>query len=603
MFTIWHMYDYGLIGNCQVSALVHRSGSVDWLCFPRPDSPPVFGRMLDREGGSFDIEGADVLRSEQRYLTNTNVLLTDVELRDGSRYRITDFFPRFDQHGRTHRPMALFRILEPLAGTPTVTVRCKPVQGWEKKPLIPSLGSNHLRFEGFEAGSDALRLLTNMSLTKLIEGQPISVTGPIYFALTWGIAIEADLVQTSRDFLDRTIDYWKRWVKHCSIPTLFQQETIRSALALKLHCYEDTGAILAALTTSLPEENGTGRNWDYRYCWLRDSYFVLSAFHQLGHFEEMEGFLKFLLGIARNHEHSRDRLRPVYALDQSLPLPEYEHDLWRGFDGNLPVRSNNQAAEHVQNDVYGEMILTLAPIFMDERFEHLRTPEHQKLLVHLARFCEKSINVPDAGLWELRNGWQVHSFTNLMCWAGLERVDRIQKLGRLADAREETFDFAPALAAARASLSAASFGGVLRNGPKDQSPEAALSLLPVLRYPDAKLSRETVLAIAEELPIPDPKRSGAFLYRYKRQDDFGTPASSFLICSFWLIQALAKIGETGRAKALMDEVMGSSNSLGLLSEHYHPSDRKQLGNFPQGYSHVGQINAAFALSPAWDQFL
>lgn len=222
--------------------------------------------------------------------------------------------------------------------------------------------------------------------------------------MSWNSSVDEDLQLVSHRFLTQTQQYWKTWVKHCSIPSLFQKETIRSALTLKLHCFEDTGAILAALTTSLPEEPGNTRNWDYRYCWLRDAYFVLTFFHNLGHFEEMEGFLKFILDIAHHHEASRERLAPVYTLGRELPLPEIIHKNWAGFQNSSPVRHNNQAAEHIQNDVYGEMILALSPVFFDERFYDLRTKEYEDLLIHFAKFATKSISLPDAGLWEVRNG-------------------------------------------------------------------------------------------------------------------------------------------------------------------------------------------------------
>jgi GH15 family glucan-1,4-alpha-glucosidase len=283
------VYHYGLVGNCQASALIHQEGSVDWLCFPRPDSPPVFGRLLDPDGGAFTIESLDLVAAEQRYVDNTNILVTTLRAKDGSSFKITDFCPRFQQHGRMYRPNSLFRIVEPLSGSPAIRVSCKPVTGWEKTPAKPIRGNNHLRFD---IGEDSFRLLTDMPMTYLCDETPFTLKEPLYFALTWGLGIEDDLVRTTQSFLDQTKDYWRSWVKHCSIPTLYQSETIRSALTLKLHCYEDTGAILAALTTSLPEESGQGRNWDYRYCWLRDAYYVLTAFHNLGHFEEMEGFVK-----------------------------------------------------------------------------------------------------------------------------------------------------------------------------------------------------------------------------------------------------------------------------------------------------------------------
>ncbi|NJL25797.1 MAG: hypothetical protein HC902_11890 [Calothrix sp. SM1_5_4] len=305
------------------------------------------------------------VKKKQYYVENTNILVTEFEDADGARFRLTDFCPRFQQYGRMYRPIALFRIVEPLSGTPVISVQCDPVSGWSKQPLQCVRGNSHLRWE---ARGDALRLTTNMPLTYLSEKMPFELNGKIYLALTWGSAIEDDLAQVSEAFLGKTADYWLTWVKHCSVPTLFQKEVIRSALALKLHVFEDTGAILAATTTSLPEEIGKERNWDYRYCWLRDSYFVLSAFHNLGQFEEMEGFLKFLLGLASKREQAHSRLAPVYDLSQNLPLPETIHHAWKGYANSTPVRSQNQAAEHVQNDVYGEMVLTLAPIFFVRAF-------------------------------------------------------------------------------------------------------------------------------------------------------------------------------------------------------------------------------------------
>lgn len=597
-------YPYGLIGNCQASALVGAQGSIDWLCLPRPDSPPVFGRLLDPEGGHFSVEAPEGSRASQRYLHNTNVLVTEVATPDGSAFEILDFFPRFSQHGRMYRPASLFRIVRRSAGgdagSPMIRVRCVPVEGWSKRPVPSIRGNSHFRWD---IRGEQLRLTTNMSLTYLAEGTPFALEDTLYFGLTWGAGLEDDLPRVAQDFLEQTVDYWRTWVKHCSIPSLYQKETIRSALALKLHCYEDTGAILAATTTSLPERRGAERNWDYRYCWLRDAYFVLSAFRSLGHFEEMEGFLKFLLNVALNHEHSRDRLRPVYGLDLSLPLPEHEHPEWRGYAGSQPVRSHNQAAEHVQNDVYGEMILTLAPIFLDERFHHLRTRAHEELIGHLARLCAREISRPDAGLWELRNGWQEHSFSNLMCWAGLDRADKIRRSGHLGTLE---LDLPAERARAEAALRAAVVQGALRNGPRDESMDAALLQLPILRFPDPKLGEETVDRILRELRLASSAASGdspGFFYRYRRDDDFGTPESAFVICSYWMVQAQAALGRKEDAIETMRQAQVAANPLGLLSEHYDLAARRQCGNFPQAYSHVGLINAAFAISPPWEDVL
>lgn len=588
------MYRYGLIGNCQSSALISDLGSVDWLCFPRPDSPPVLGRLLDPDGGEFSISpAAGGATGQQSYLPNTNVLITTVSLDDGSRFRITDFFPRFSDQERMVRPRALIRILEPVEGSPFLRVVCRPISGWEKKPLVAKTEENAVRFA---LGTDSLRLSSSLSLTYLVNSAPFHLSEPMVFSLSWN-SEGPDDPSTCHQLRDKTVDYWKTWVKHCTIPTLHQAATIRSALALKLHCYEDTGAILAALTTSLPEEPGGSRNWDYRFCWLRDAYFFLSAFRNLGHFEEMEGFTTFLLNIA--HSHDFQKLSPVYRLDQSLPLPELEHKSWTGYEGGSPVRSGNQAAEHTQNDVYGEMILTLAPIFFDERFQSLRTKEHQGLLERLASLCEQNISQHDAGLWEVRAGWKEHSFSNLMCWAGIDRVIRIRERGYLQGLQS---DLGAARKRVERALAASTVDGAVCNGPTDDSLDASLLLLPLLNYPDEHLCRRTVDRIWNELRYPGSPEP-CFLYRYLRHDDFGKPKSPFLICSFWLVQALAKTGRRDEAARMMENILASANALGLFAEHYLPESSAQWGNFPQAYSHVGLINAAFAISPDWDRFL
>ncbi len=594
------MYQYGLIGNCQISALISAQGSLDWLCLPRPDSPPIFGKILDQEGGQFSIS-ASIPSSEttttQQYLPNTNILITTVSLPNGDAFRITDFCPRFLQYGRIYRPAALFRIVEPLSGSPSIRVCCKPVSGWEKTPIRPVRGSSHVRYD---IRGDYLRLLTNMPLTYLCEETPVILTSKMYFALTWGLGIEDDLVKVSHEFLDQTTKYWRTWVKQCSIPVIYQEEVIRSALALKLNCYEDTGAILAAPTTSLPEEPGGPRNWDYRYCWLRDAHFSLSAFHNLGQFEEMEGFLKFLLNVGYASEQSHDRLAPVYKLSQDLPLPETEYANWQGFLGSRPVRSHNQAAEHIQSDVYGEMILTLAPIFFDNRFIDLRTKEHEALVANLVRLCERSISQPDAGPWEIRNGWKEHSFTNLMCWAGLDRAYRMQQAGFLRDL-PTNLDSARARAAN--ALLQATKDKALRNGPTDESYDASLAQLAILGFPDREVCDTTITQIKHALAVRQDGKETGFFFRYLRQDDFGKPQSSFVICSFWVVQALAKLGRLAEAKQIMNQILTGANGVGLFAEHFVPETRVQLGNFPQAYSHVGLINAAFAVSPPWSDVL
>jgi GH15 family glucan-1,4-alpha-glucosidase len=591
------MYPYGVVGNCQVNALISDRGSVDWFCCPQPDSPPIFGRILDPDGGHFSITSPHIKETKQNYISNTNILETVITEEGGAKFKITDFCPRFQQFGRTFRPTMLMRTVEPIFGSPQIRVSCRPVAGWTKEPVTPVKGSNHLRFD-YPGEGNQLRLTSNMSLTYINTDHSFSLQEPLHFVLTWGAPFEEDIKSTFNQFLQQTELYWRNWVKHCNVPPLYQKQVIRSALVLKLHCFEDTGAILASLTTSLPEEIKNVRNWDYRFCWLRDAYFSLTAFQNLGHFEEMEGFVKFLLNIAEISKG--EGLHPVYKLDTTLPLPENEHPNWAGFMGSQPVRSGNQAATHVQNDVYGEMVLSLGPMFFDERFCDLRTATNQGLLAGLAMQCHKFLDVPDAGLWEFRNAQRLHTFSTFMSWAGLERFKRVIDIYKYPY-HPDTFK--SAMEKAEKMIRGAIVDGSVRNSPDDESFDASLALLPVLRFPDQAVNKKTVEGIFSNLGLKEAGKTTGFFYRYIRSDDFGSPSSAFLACSYWMICALAATGDKKKAREVLERTLEAENPLGLLAEHYDPASKMQLGNFPQAYSHVGFINSVFAISPSWNEVL
>ncbi|MGZ6480330.1 MAG: glycoside hydrolase family 15 protein [Bdellovibrionales bacterium] len=589
------MYDYGLIGNCQISAHISSQASVDWLCLPKPDSPPVFGKLLDPEGGNFTVVPEGEFSSIQSYVPHTNILVTEFKLKNGGEFRVIDFCPRFVQYGRMFRPACLFRMIEPIRGECRIRVSCTPVMGWEKTRPRMSRANAHLRWN---LAGEYLRLYTNMSLTLLAENASFNLDQKLYFALTWDSSLNEDLQRVSEDYLRETEKYWDLWVKHCSIPTLFQEETIRSALILKLHCYDDTGAILAALTTSLPEEIGGSRNWDYRFCWLRDAYFVLSALSALGHFEEIENFLRFLLNVVADTDLSKEGLSPVYGLDHQRPDAEVILGNWRGYRGSAPVRMNNQASEHIQNDVYGEMVLSLSPVFFDARFRHLRSKEYEHLLESLLVQCAARVSQVDAGPWEIRTEWREHSFSNLACYAGLARGVDLQKLGFL---RDYPGNLTEQMNRAEKALFAAVREGALRNGPHDETVDASLLMMPIFRHSNRGLCSQTVDLIFKTLQMNGAP--AGYLYRYKRKDDFGMPQSAFLVCGFWLVQALTKCDRQAEAREILKNLLPAANSLGLYAEHFDPLLGIQSGNFPQAYSHVGLINAAFAVSPAWTDIL
>lgn len=584
--------DLGLIGNCQYSALVANTGEIVWCCLPRFDSEPIFASLLDaRDGGRFAVGAHDGRAGSQRYLDNTNVLETTFRT-DGGSFRLIDFAPRFVQYDRTFRPTQIIRIIEPIEGSPRVRVLCEPVRGWSKSPATALPGSNHVQYEGFES---PLRLTTDIPLSYL-NGQPFTLTARRHLALTWGTPIEQALAPLCDRFLQSTIRYWHQWVKRCNIPPMFQREVIRSALALKLHCFDDTGAIIAAMTTSIPESPGSGRTWDYRYCWLRDAYYVLEAFRLLGHFEERESFIQYLLNIAGND--ATQALAPLYRVDGGTDLEERVLENWAGYHDNGPVRIGNAAALQVQHDIYGEMVLALAPVFLDDRFSDERSRATLDLVLRLTRQAIRVAGTPDTGIWELRTSPLPQTFSSLMSWAAADRAAGIAE--RHAPLLVPEFREAAARIhneivthawSEKLGAFAAGYGGVDLDASVLEM--ASLRFLPS----DSPKLASTIDAIQRGLG------DNGWLLRYRSDDGFGTPTVAFTLCTFWLVEALATIGRIGDAREILQRICRASSPLGLLSEDMDTRTQRMWGNFPQAYSHVGLIHAAFAASPRWTDVL
>jgi GH15 family glucan-1,4-alpha-glucosidase len=581
----------GIIGNCSTTALVSR-GSIEWLCWPRPDSSFVFGPLLDREkGGEFTVEGVDADTITHGYVENTNVLRTIFSGPDGS-FELLDFAPRFVLYNRAFKPSMLLRIIRPLEGDPRAIVRCRPVYDYGRIAASSWRSSNHIEYTGL---GTPLRLTTNVPLTYVEDGRPFLLDRDYHLALTFGEPLEAGLEDTAERFLASTVEHWRDWVKRTRVPRDYQREVIRSALVLKLHQYEDTGALLAATTTSLPEHPGSGRTWDYRYCWLRDSYFTLNALERLGHATEMERFLVFLRNLA---EERGGELQPVYTISGADHAEETELPHLAGYRGEQPVRIGNQAFHHLQNDVYGEMILAVSRLILDARFTgSIATPRAVELVGELLEQIETRLEDPDAGLWELRGVRRLHSFTLLMHWAGARRAAEIGE----AFGEPGLVERGAAVAVRAADLLDRRCWddelGAITQSAGEPAIDAALLLsihLGFLRPEDSRAESQ-VLATQKALGVGD-----GLLQRYAVRDDFGLPKAAFTVCSFWLVEALVSIGRQDEAQVLFDLLLSLGNDLGLYSEDILPGTLEQSGNFPQTYSHVGLINAAFKLSRGWD---
>lgn len=587
--------DLGVVGNSIVAALVDRRGSVVWHCVPRLDGDPVFCRLLDPasgEEGFCDVELRDFHTSEQEYQRNTAVLVTTLTDKAGVGIRITDFCPRFKQHDRIYRPALLVRRLEPIGGTPSIRIRVRPLFDYGAELPRRVLASNHIRYE---AGGMSYWLTTDAPINYIAEEVEFSLNGPVTLILGPNESFAAPIAHTTRDFLDRTIEYWEEWVRYLSVPFEWQEAVIRAAITLKLCSFEESGAIVAALTTSIPEAPNTPRNWDYRFCWLRDSYFVVQALNRLGATKTMEDFLRYITTVAA--QQAEGELQPLYGIVPGVPLEERQLDALTGFRGMGPVRVGNAAYSQRQNDSYGSIILAAAQMYVDHRLPQRGGEPLFALLEQLGRTATAVALTPDASLWEFRGLASVHTHSAAMCWAACRRLANIAALlgkhgrqeywnGEARRIREAILEHA--WSHERNSF-VASFGG--------NDLDASLLLLQEIGFIAADDPRflGTVEAIGREL------KRGSYLMRYVKADDFGLPQTAFNISTFWYIDALAAIGRIDEAKALFESMLAARNHLGLLSEDAHTNDGALWGNYPQSYSMVGLIVCAMRLSKSWEE--
>jgi len=591
--------DLGVIGNSEIAALIDAEGTIVWGCLPRIDGDPVFCALLDsdRDGdaqGLFAIELVDCVETIQRYLRNTAILETTMIDSRGNRLRVRDFCPRFRARGRIFRPAMIVRLLEPLAGRPMVRFRLRP--RFEHGAVAPRVtrGSHHIAYRG---GAQSFRATTNGSLSAIADESPCVIDAPLAILIGPDQTVEEPPHAMALSFLDDTRDYWDDWVRSLSIPFEWQEAVIRAAISLKLCTYEDTGAVVAALTTSVPESAGSGRNWDYRYCWLRDSYFVIQALNRLGATRTMEGYLRFIDRIVAGRG-DRD-IPPLFSVSGDNEVPERTVASLRGYRGMGPVRVGNHAYLQRQHDVYGAIVLAAAHSFFDERLTNLGDAVQ---FAQLERMGERALAVhdqPDAGPWEFRGFERVHTFSAAMCWTGVDRLARIAARLGLADRAAHWRGHAQVL---REHILARAWNPAVdaftsSYGSADL--DATALLLPELGIVEASDPRFTATLAAIERGLKD----GDWLYRYRHDDDFGHPETAFTICAFWYVNALAMAGRRDEAREHFERLLARRTRLGLLSEDIDPATGEWWGNFPQTYSLVGIINSAIRLSRSWEDAL
>ena len=591
--------DLGVIGNCEVAGLIDRFGRLVWGCLPRLDGDPAFNALLTPQGGDaptgvFAVELQGLADASRSYVRNTAVLETVLRGSQGEALRIVDFCPRFRRRGRIFRPMQFIRIVEPLAGRPVVRVRLRPSAGYGESEPHRHTGTHnicfitpHLRY----------RVTTNASRTHVADEGWFVLDTPMAFVVGPDETLDEAPLTIARQFLESTVDYWQEWVRGLAIPVEWQEAVIRSAITLKLCTYEDTGSVLAALTTSIPEHAGSERNWDYRYCWLRDSYFVIQALNRLGATRTMEAYLRYIDNVSIRTQG--EPLQPLYGMSGETRITEWTATALPGYRGMGPVRIGNLAYLQRQNDVYGAVVLAAAQAFFDQR---LSAPGDLGLFQRMERLGEQAYAIyraPDSGPWEFRGMERTHTFSAAMCWAGCDRLYRIAGvLGLEERARHwgsRAGEMRETILRASWNDSRQAFSGSFGGDELD----ATSVLLPELGIVGAMDPRfqSTLTAIEHEL------KHGDWLFRYRHPDDFGTPVTAFTICAFWYINALAAAGRREEAREHFQRLLEHRTSLGLLSEDIEPSTGELWGNFPQTYSMVGIINCAVRLSRPWEDVL
>jgi hypothetical protein len=582
--------ELGIIGNGTIAGLIGELGEVTWLCLPRLDGEPVFNSLVGGSG-EFSVELVGQCRARQRYIHNTAVLETELEAEDGSAILITDFAPRFMDKGRMFRPASMVRRIQPVRGMPRIriTLQASCQEGACDMPL--RRGVSHVSFLDDEAG---FRITTDAPLSYVMDQREFVLDHALAFLLGPDESLSDAVGAMALDWQERTCEHWVSWTRRLATPPEWQEAVIRAAITLKLCVYEETGGIVAALTTSIPEHADSERNWDYRFCWLRDAYFTVTALNRLSAVGTLETYMAFLRNTVAHTQGGH--IQPVFGIALEDDLTETIAEALPGYRGMGPVRFGNQAAEHIQHDVYGHVILGASQAFFDER---LQSKAGQLEFEHFEVVGERAYavyNTPDAGIWEYRGRAHVHTSSAIMCWAACDRLAKIAtRLGlddrtdywrlRANEIRETVLR--DAWNEDRQAFTGA-FGG--------DALDASVLLMAEIGFiaPNDPRYVATVDRIDEEL------RDGYHVYRYRVADDFGKPKTAFTACTFWHIDALARIGRLDEARAMFEDVLAHRTQLGILSEDIDTATGELWGNFPQTYSMVGIINAANRLSVNWE---
>ncbi|MGD2271708.1 MAG: glycoside hydrolase family 15 protein [Desulfobacterales bacterium] len=582
--------NYGVVGNCTTAALISRDGCIEWCCLPSFDSPSVFAKILDKNrGGEFGVQVSSDYKIRQAYIDKTNVLVTTFS-RNNDKFELIDFMPRYKgESGKYHHPPDIIRYVRHISGKPEFRIVYDPRPCFGRYDVKTEVRNEYIKTGTLEGSYESVYLYSDLDLGRIANRTPIAIKQDCYLLLSYNQKlVELDLDAVRLEY-EKTRVYWLNWSANTRRFSRFNETIIRSALVLKLLSYQKTGAILAAVTTSLPEALGTGRNWDYRYCWLRDASMCVAVLTKLGHYRVAKRFLDFILDII---PYKDEKIQTMYGIDGQKILKERELDFLDGYENCKPVRIGNAAYTQKQNDIFGELLDVIYQYLGIFKREVVENKEDIWTVVRtLARHVERNWTKKDRGIWEFRGRKKHFTFSKLLSWVAMDRAmkiagyfgmdnyvnvwsnirDKIEKDIHKKGWNTEVHAFVQAYGENHldaSTLLMEHYGFLQGDNPKFVS---------TVRLTEKRLSRD------------------GLMYRYRNEDDFGMPQSSFTICTFWFIKALYKIGEKEKAEKMFQKVLSYRNHVGLLSEDIDFETKRLLGNFPQGYSHIALIDAAITL--------
>ena len=582
--------NYGIVGNCRSGALISERGSVDWLCLPQFNSPSVFAKILDSErGGFFDIVPQKSYACKQYYTPHTNILVTSFECEDGA-FEVHDFMPRYqtEDHRSRYMPPDLIRYFKYKSGKPVIRINYCPRLEYGRCETNFKIEDEYIK--AFTSGCeyDSLYFYSSFDKERLLRGESHVLDQNHFCLISYHQKLLKQTVEREYLKLQRTKVYWLNWSQRTTNYTQFNNIIERSALTLKLLSFQKSGAVLAALTTSLPETIGEVRNWDYRFCWIRDASMVVKIMKHIGHNTISRRYLNFIIDVMPDKD---EKMQIMYGINGERELKETTLDHLDGYMSSKPVRIGNAAYQQKQNDIYG--------ILLDVIYQHFKihytSLEHSEelwtVVRNVVRVVERNWQLPDKGIWELRNEDRHFTFSKVLCWTAIDRAARIAILLNRRNYASEW-----------GKLRGIIHDDILNNAWSEKkqaftqsydSEDLDASVLLMESYGFIHASDykyvSTVIKIQEEL------EHNGLMYRYKNNDDFGTPSSAFTICSFWLINALYKIGRKDEAREKFKRLLSYSNHLGLFSEDIDFESKCLLGNFPQAYSHLALIETAITL--------